>query len=40
MTVHHLRVLIANEREDRIRLVTKLVAELGHVVIAGSTSAR
>jgi AmiR/NasT family two-component response regulator len=34
---HHLRVLIANEREDRIALVTKLVAELGHVVIAGST---
>ena len=38
MTVHHLRVLIANEREDRIQLVTKLVAELGHVVIAGSTN--
>jgi AmiR/NasT family two-component response regulator len=34
---HHLRVLIANEREDRIALVTKVVAELGRVVIAGST---
>jgi response regulator NasT len=33
-----LRVLIANEREDRIALVTKLVAELGHVVVAGSTN--
>jgi response regulator NasT len=31
-------VLIANEREDRIALVTRLVAQLGHVVIAGSTS--
>jgi AmiR/NasT family two-component response regulator len=38
MTVHHLRVLIANEREDRIALVTTLVAELGHTVIAGSTN--
>jgi two-component system, response regulator / RNA-binding antiterminator len=35
---HHLRVLIANEREDRIALVTALVAGLGHVVIAGSTN--
>jgi response regulator NasT len=34
---HHLRVLIANEREDRIALVTTLVAGLGHTVIAGST---
>jgi AmiR/NasT family two-component response regulator len=34
---HHLRVLIANEREDRIGLVTRLVDELGHDVIAGST---
>jgi AmiR/NasT family two-component response regulator len=38
MTVHSLRVLIANEREDRIALVTKLVAGLGHDVIAGSTN--
>jgi response regulator NasT len=35
---HHLRVLVANEREDRIALVTTLVAGLGHVVIAGSTN--
>jgi AmiR/NasT family two-component response regulator len=33
-----LRVLIANEREDRIALVTTLVTGLGHVVVAGSTS--
>jgi response regulator NasT len=33
-----LRVLIANEREDRVVLVTTLVAGLGHVVIAGSTN--
>ncbi len=32
-----LRVLIANEREDRIVLVTALVSELGHEVVAGST---
>ena len=36
----HLRVLIANEREDRIALVTTLVARLGHTVIAGSTDVR
>ena len=38
MTAHPLRVLIANEREDRIALVTTLVAGLGHAVIAGSTN--
>ncbi len=38
MTPQSLRVLIANEREDRIALVTRLVTRLGHVVIAGSTS--
>jgi two-component system, response regulator / RNA-binding antiterminator len=38
LTTEHLRVLIANEREDRIALVTKLVAGLGHVFIAGSTN--
>jgi response regulator NasT len=40
MTVaaRQLRVLIANEREDRVVLVTTLVAGLGHVVIAGSTN--
>jgi AmiR/NasT family two-component response regulator len=36
--LNRLRVLIANEREDRIALVTKLVTELGHVVVAGSTN--
>ena len=34
---HHLRVLIANQREDRIGLVTALVTDLGHVVVAHST---
>jgi response regulator NasT len=34
---HHLRVLIANERDDRIGFVTRLVDEIGHDVIAGST---
>jgi AmiR/NasT family two-component response regulator len=38
LTTEHLRVLIANEREDRIALVTTLAAGLGHVVIAGSTN--
>jgi CheY-like chemotaxis protein len=38
MTVQPLRVLIANERADRIALVTTLVAGLGHHVIAGSTN--
>ena len=33
----HLRVLVANEREDRIVLVTDVVSALGHVVVAGST---
>ncbi|MEA2468895.1 MAG: two-component system, response regulator PdtaR [Thermoleophilaceae bacterium] len=33
----HLRVLVANERADRITLVTTLVTGLGHTVIAGST---
>jgi response regulator NasT len=37
MTIQTLRVLVANERADRIALVTTLVAELGHEVIAGST---
>jgi two-component system, response regulator / RNA-binding antiterminator len=38
LTPDHLRVLIANEREDRIALVTTLVAGLGHIAIAGSTN--
>lgn len=32
-----LRVLVANEREDRIERVTKIVLALGHVVVVGST---
>jgi AmiR/NasT family two-component response regulator len=32
--VEHLRVLIANERQDRLALVAPLVAALGHEVIA------
>jgi AmiR/NasT family two-component response regulator len=31
---HHLRVLIANERKDRLALVAPIVAALGHEVIA------
>ena len=30
----HLRVLIANERKDRLALVAPIVARLGHEVIA------
>jgi hypothetical protein len=30
----HLRVLIANERKDRLALVAPVVASLGHEVIA------
>ena len=30
----HLRVLIANERQDRLALVTPIVVGLGHEVIA------
>ena len=30
----HLRVLIANERKDRLALVVPIVASLGHEVIA------
>ena len=32
----HLRVLIANERRDRLELVVPIVASLGHEVIARS----
>jgi response regulator NasT len=31
---HHLRVLIANQRPDRLELLSKVVAGLGHEVIA------
>ena len=34
--IEHLRVLIANEREDRLALLAEVVAGLGHEVIAGS----
>jgi AmiR/NasT family two-component response regulator len=33
----HLRVLIANEREDRLALVAPMVANLGHEVVARET---
>jgi AmiR/NasT family two-component response regulator len=33
-TVQHLRVLIANERRDRLELLAQVVAGLGHEVIA------
>ena len=32
--IHHLRVLIANERRDRLELLAQVVAGLGHDVIA------
>ena len=32
--IHHLRVLIANERRDRLELLAQVVAGLGHEVIA------
>ena len=32
-----LRVLVANQREDRIGRVTEIVISLGHVVVVGST---
>jgi response regulator NasT len=34
--IEHLRVLIANERHDRLELVAEVVAALGHEVIAQS----
>jgi AmiR/NasT family two-component response regulator len=37
MSDRALRVLVANEREDRIAYVTGLVTGLGHTVVAGST---
>jgi hypothetical protein len=40
MTIGHLRVLIVNERDDRIALTTGLMAELGHEVVVGSTNRR
>ena len=32
--IHHLRVLIANQRADRLEMLAKVVSELGHEVIA------
>ena len=32
--IQHLRVLIANERRDRLELLAQVVAGLGHEVIA------
>jgi AmiR/NasT family two-component response regulator len=37
MSGGQLRVLVANERPERIALVSELVAELGHSVVAGSS---
>ena len=36
----HLRVLIANEREDRLALVAPIVTDLGHEVIAREVDAK
>ena len=38
--VQHLRVLIANERRDRLELLAQVVAGLGHEVIARSIDVR
>jgi len=38
MTVPQLRVLVANERTDRIALITMLVTEIGHVIVGSSTN--
>jgi AmiR/NasT family two-component response regulator len=38
-TGRHLRVLIANERDDRLAIVAPLVASLGHEVVASEISA-
>jgi hypothetical protein len=35
--IHHLRVLIANERRDRLELLARVVDGLGHEVIARET---
>ncbi|MHB8644021.1 MAG: ANTAR domain-containing response regulator, partial [Gaiellaceae bacterium] len=38
--IEHLRVLIANERRDRLELLAQVVAGLGHEVIAREIDAR
>ena len=35
--IKHLRVLIANERHDRLALLAEVVSGLGHEVVADST---
>ena len=37
-SVHHLRVLIANERLDRLELLARVIIGLGHEVVARVTS--
>ncbi|MDX6504596.1 MAG: two-component system, response regulator PdtaR [Gaiellaceae bacterium] len=37
-TKQHLRVLIANERQDRLKLLARVIEELGHEVVASKTS--
>jgi AmiR/NasT family two-component response regulator len=36
--VQHLRVLIANERQDRLAILARVVAAMGHEVVARETS--
>jgi len=36
--VQHLRVLIANERQDRLAILASVVAAMGHEVVASETS--
>src|SRR4051812_22607061 len=38
--IEHLRILIANERRDRLELLAQVVAGLGHVVIAREIDVR
>jgi hypothetical protein len=38
--ISHLRVLIANERRDRLELLAQMVAGLGHEVIAREIDVR
>ena len=38
--VQHLRVLIANEKRDRLELLAQVVIGLGHDVIAQKTHVR
>jgi response regulator NasT len=36
---HHLRVLIANERPERLAVITEILSTLGHVVVAAGVDA-